>query len=352
MAEESDDQKTDLISQRRLHEAQEEGRLPIGRDAVMVAGLASGLIALSAVGLKLRDALVAVVGSALRQAGDHAAPTIPSAAGYAAFWALAVCAAAAIGPTLAVVIQTQGGFWPHLALPTLERLHQGKLTRLLSKDFWVDLALAVGKLLVVATVGWLALRADLLSLPALVTVDPVSQLGALFGPLLKTGIRVCVALGLLAGLELALTRLRFTSKLKMTRGEAKREHREEEGDPMLKGRRRRRARERAKGRATVEVPRADAVVVNPTHVAVAIRYRKEEGKAPRVIAKGKGQLAEIMRELALANGIPIVENIPLARMLYKRVKIGGSVPAETYKAVAAILAFVYRVSGRTPARAA
>jgi flagellar biosynthesis protein FlhB len=160
------------------------------------------------------------------------------------------------------------------------------------------------------------------------------------------------ALGFLAGLELALTRSRFTSKLKMTREEAKREHREEEGDPLLKNRRRRRARELAKGRATVEVPRADALIVNPTHVAIAIRYRKEEGKAPRVIAKGKGQLAEIMRELALAHGIPIVENIPLARLLHKRVKVGGSVPAETFRAVAAILAFVYRVSGRVPARAA
>jgi flagellar biosynthesis protein FlhB len=90
------------------------------------------------------------------------------------------------------------------------------------------------------------------------------------------------------------------------------------------------------------------VIVNPTHVAVAIRYRKGEGSAPRVIAKGKGQLAEIMRDLARSNGVPIVQDIALARVLYKRVKVGGSVPAETYRAVATILAFVYRVTGRTP----
>ena len=88
------------------------------------------------------------------------------------------------------------------------------------------------------------------------------------------------------------------------------------------------------------------VVVNPTHIAIALRYRAGEDKAPRVTAKGKGEKAEKMRELAREHGIPIVENIPLARLLYRKVKVGRSVPAETFKAVAAILAFVYRALGR------
>jgi len=138
----------------------------------------------------------------------------------------------------------------------------------------------------------------------------------------------------------------------MTRDEVKREGKEDNGDPMIKGKRRRRMREISKGRVAVEVPRADALLVNPTHIAIAIRYRKDEGAAPRVIAKGKGKLAEIMREIARENGIPIVEDIPLARLLYKRVKVGRSVPAETYKAVAAILAFVYRLTGKRPGGAA
>ena len=148
-------------------------------------------------------------------------------------------------------------------------------------------------------------------------------------------------------MELALTRHRFSKKMKMTREEAKREHREDEGDPMFRSRRRRRHRELLRGRAKIEVPRADVLVVNPTHIAIALRYRKSEGKAPKVIAKGKGELAEYMRDLARSNTIPIVEDIPLARLLYKRVKIGREVPAETYKAVAAILAFVYRLTGKS-----
>ena len=134
--------------------------------------------------------------------------------------------------------------------------------------------------------------------------------------------------------------------MRMTKEEAKREYKEDEGDPMLKGRRRKRHRELSKGRASKEVPLADALLVNPTHIAIAVRYRAGEGAAPRVTAKGKGQLAEYMRELARENGIPIVENIPLARLLYRRVKVGRAVPADTYKAIAAILAYVYRLTGR------
>ncbi len=345
MSDEEDD-KTELISQRRLHQAEEEGRLPIGRDAVTVAGLMGGVLALALAGPKLRDALVSVVGSAVRQAGSHAPAQIPGAARDVLLWTLAICVAAAVAPTIAVFAQTQGRIWPQLALPTLERLSQGKLTRLLSKDFWIDLGIAFLKVAAVGGAAWLALEGELKSLRNLIGVAPVDHLELTFAPLLKAAVKVIAALSALAALDLFFTRRKFFSKLKMTKAEAKREHREEEGDPMLKGKRRRKARELAKGRATVEVPRADAIVVNPTHIAIAIRYRKDEGKAPRVIAKGKGQLAEIMRDLARSHGIPIVQDVPLARLLYKRVKVGGSVPADTYKAVAAILAFVYRVTKR------
>ena len=101
------------------------------------------------------------------------------------------------------------------------------------------------------------------------------------------------------------------------------------------------------GKVRIEVPRADALIVNPTHIAIAIRYRRDEGRAPKVTAKGKGSLAEHMRALARENGVPIVQDIPLARLLYKKVKVGREIPAQTFKAVATILAFVYRVTGRS-----
>lgn len=204
------------------------------------------------------------------------------------------------------------------------------------------------KLLALAMVLWSSLKADFLTLPSLLDRSPGALVAALFAPMSRALGRVLVALFLIAGLDLALTRRRFHQRMTMTRDEAKREYKEEEGDPLLRGRRRRRHRELVKGRAKTEVPKADALVVNPTHIAVAIRYRRGEGKAPRVLFKGKGTQAERMREIARESGIPIVQDIPLARLLYKRVKVGREVPAETYRAVAAILAFVYRVTGRNP----
>ena len=168
----------------------------------------------------------------------------------------------------------------------------------------------------------------------------------LFGPLTKGAVKVLTVMALWAGVDIALTRCRFNQKMKMTKADARREAKEDEGNPQIKARRRRRHRELSRGRARIEVPRADAVIVNPTHIAIAIRYRADEDAAPRVTAKGKGVLAEMMRELARENGIPIVENIPLARLLYKRVKVGKSVPADTFKAVAAVLAYVYRLTGQ------
>jgi flagellar biosynthesis protein FlhB len=170
--------------------------------------------------------------------------------------------------------------------------------------------------------------------------------------LARTGVRLLAVAAILAGLELALTRWRFLRKMKMTKEEARREAREDEGDPLVRSRRKKRHRELARGVAAVEVPRADALIVNPTHVAVAIRYRRDEGRAPRVTAKGKGALAEYMRELARSHGVPIVQDVPLARLLHRKVKVGRAIPAATYKAVAAVLAYVYRITGRGAGREA
>jgi flagellar biosynthesis protein FlhB len=205
------------------------------------------------------------------------------------------------------------------------------------------------------TLGWTlwnTYAATFLSCPRMLGMSASSQLQAAYQPLGSGLARILSVVLLLAGVDLALTRYRYHQRMKMTKEEAKRDYREEEGDPAIRARRRRRHRELAKGIAKVEVPRADALIVNPTHIAIAIRYRPGEDQAPRVTAKGKGQLAEIMRELAHEHGIPIVEDIPLARLLYRRVKVGRSVPMETFKAVATILAYVYRVLGRNPMAAA
>ena len=343
--------KTEAASSKRLEKAHEEGNLPLGRDFNAVAGFVAGTFALMTFGIGIRDGLVklAVASSEALAAGWEGNPRslIPLIA-RPLLAAGAVCGIAALAGALAYVSQTRGGFWLSLAMPDISRVFSGgKLGKLFSKQTMLDMTLSLVKLLTVAWACWTTLHDDFLTLPRLLFSRPDVQFSMLFSPLAKGAVKVLTILGFWAGVDLAVQRMRFNKRMKMTKEEAKREYKEDEGDPMVKGKRRRKHRELSKGRASREVPRADALVVNPTHIAIAIRYRPGESSAPLVTAKGKGQLAEYMRELARENGIPIVENIPLARLLYRRVKVGKAVPADTYKAIAAVLAYVYRLTGRS-----
>jgi flagellar biosynthetic protein FlhB len=131
--------------------------------------------------------------------------------------------------------------------------------------------------------------------------------------------------------------------MRMSPDEVKREHREQEGDPMIRGRRKQRMRELAKRRIAAAVATADVVVVNPTHYAVALRYDDRTDAAPVVVAKGVDEQAEKIREIARNKSVPVLSRPPLARALYKHVKEGRAVPANLYRAVAEVLAYVYRI---------
>ena len=154
------------------------------------------------------------------------------------------------------------------------------------------------------------------------------------------------AMLLLAIVDLIVARRRVHAKMRMTPEELKREMREQEGDPQIKKQRRRRMRELAQRRIMATVPEADVVIVNPTHYAVALRYQPKRDDAPKVVAKGKNQVAARIREIARKAGVPILEKPPLARLLYRTVPEGAVVPPGLYQAVAEVLAFVYRMRSR------
>jgi flagellar biosynthesis protein FlhB len=352
MAEEQGPDRTEKATPRRLDQAHREGNIAVGRDIAMVASLTAASVTLLISGPELRASLVALVGhGAGFFASGRPGDLLPLCLRPALLIGLAIVAGVCAA-TIATVIQTRGGFWPELALPDISRVFgAGRLRSLFKGEIGANLGLALAKNLALGAVLWLVLRDEIVTLPRLLTADPSSQLGALFAPFVRGAVRILATLAAIAGADLALTRLRFAKRMRMTREELKREFREDEGDPLLRARRRRRHREAVKGRVRIEVPRADVLIVNPTHIAVAIRYRTGEDRAPRVTAKGKGVIAEAMRALAREHGIPIVENVALARLLHKRVKVGRVVPVETYRAVAAVLAFVYRTMRRAGAAA-
>ena len=135
---------------------------------------------------------------------------------------------------------------------------------------------------------------------------------------------------------------RYTKDLKMSKQEIRDEVKEVEGNPLMKSRIRRLQRDLARRRMMQEVPNATAVIVNPTHYAIALKYEMGGAGAPKVVAKGKNYLALRIKEKAIANRVPLIENPPLARSLYRSVEVGKAIPVDLYAAVAAILAYLYR----------
>jgi flagellar biosynthetic protein FlhB len=216
------------------------------------------------------------------------------------------------------------------------------LSRIFSKNGTVELIKNLCLLTVVSLISYQVLSKYLPLYPRLVLMD-ARQLMYWTGTITyQIFIRVAVFLVVLAFFDYMFQKRQFMEQLKMTKQEVKEEFKEMEGDPTTKGRIRRIQREMARKRMIADVPTADVVITNPTHYAVALMYKMETMDAPKVVAKGVGFLALKIRELAQQHDIPLVENKPLAQTLYKTVEVGETIPAELYKTVAEILAYIYK----------
>jgi flagellar biosynthetic protein FlhB len=207
---------------------------------------------------------------------------------------------------------------------------------------------SLAKILVVFMAAYLALHGELqrmLAEPVLDAHGTASRLASTLGRLV---IVAGAALAVLALIEYVQAKRTLMKRMRMTPEEIKREYREQEGDPQVRRRRRQRMREISRRRLVSSVKSADVVVVNPTEYAVALRYKAGEDRAPKVVAKGRGVVAERIRELARQNGVPILAQPPLARLLHKLVPEGREIPSNVYHAVAEVLAYVFRLrAGRS-----
>ncbi|HTZ44231.1 MAG TPA: EscU/YscU/HrcU family type III secretion system export apparatus switch protein [Jatrophihabitans sp.] len=261
-------------------------------------------------------------------------------------------AATAVLPLAVLVLVTsvasagsQGGIWfaPKLLVPKVNRLNPLKgLKRMFGPHGVWALVKSLLKLAVLGLVTYLSVRQLVPQLMAAGSLPLSAVLGSATGAALRL-IRLGAAAGLLMAIaDVAVTRRRNNKQLKMTKQEVKEEHKSNEGDPLLKGAIRSRALAISRNRMMADVPTADVVVVNPTHVAVALKYEASRG-APRVVAKGADHVAARIREVAEQNRVPMVQDIPLARTLYGSCEIGQEIPADLYQAVATVLAFVMRL---------
>lgn len=214
--------------------------------------------------------------------------------------------------------------------------------RILSKDALFELVKSILKIGIIVYVAYTSIRDHVDEVFILYDLS-LNQAVALVGTLIiNAGLKIAFVYLVVGIVDYIYQKHKFNEDMKMTKQEVKDEYKNTEGDPQIKGRQRQKMREVSRKRMMQDVPKADVVITNPTHLAVALKYDAGEGRAPVVLAKGEDYIAQRIKEIAKENNIEIVEDKPLARMLYHNVDIGAEIPPELYQAVAEVLAMIYR----------
>ncbi len=220
--------------------------------------------------------------------------------------------------------------------------------RIFSKRSLVELFKSIFKIIVIGYFLYLYLKDQIPLVPQFIFFDLPQSLATAADIIFTMAFQVVGVIMVMAAADYAYQKWQMTQDLKMSKQEVKDEYKQTEGDPQIKGKIRQKQRQMAMQRMMSEVPKADVIVTNPTHLAIALRYSKGM-VAPLVVAKGQDIVAERIKQIAREHHIMIVENKPVARALYQAVEVGGVVPAELYQAVAEILAYVYRIKHRRAA---
>ena len=346
---ESDQKGTEAPTQRRRDEARQDGQVVQSPDLNAAIALFTGLLTLTWFGGSIGRRLLNAIRSWFHEvpASDWTTFHTHWGARWMATEIVGVC-----GLLLALLIVMalalgflQVGFvisWKPLT-PDWNRLNLAKgLERLVSPESAVRGALGalkvVGLLVVSATILWF--RRDELDLSNFVSLADVLSFGWQLG--LSIGMALAGVTLALATIDYTVKWLRNEQKLRMTHEEIKREQKDDTGDPVLKVAMRRRQREAIRQGSVAEVPSATMVLTNPTHLAIAIRYDQATMAAPKVVAKGAGIFAKNIRETARKHGVPVMERKPLAQALYKSVKVGQEIPSEFFRAVAEVLAYIWK----------
>lgn len=352
MSGEADDsERTEEPSPEKLRRAREEGNIARSKDAGAVAATVACLLLLSALG---SSAFAGYRGFAeqcfahVSTAGTGGLKAALGNTGLALIYAmLPVAFAAAVAGTLIGMAEVGIQFNTQLLEPKWSRIDPlSKLGQLFSPSHGgITSVLTLLRIAVTFYVSYSVLKGELPALLRLPRAPLEQSVLVVLAICAKVAFWSVLALAVLSLLDYGYSYFKIHRSLRMTRQELKDELQQQEGDQKVKGKIRARARELAKRGIISEVKRADVIVANPTHVAVALRYRPEEG-APIVTAKGLDEVAQYIKKIARDHEIPVVESKALARALHAQVKVGRRIPVELYQAVAELLAYVYRIKKR------
>jgi flagellar biosynthesis protein FlhB len=350
VAEDSDLEKSEPASPRRLEQAREDGDVPRSRELATCTVLLAAGLGLWFTGEGLIRRINHMLASGLSFSREHAfdfnvllmhqgVGLSDVLIGLAPLFGILMLVA--LGSPLLI-----GGwlFSSKSLQPNFSRLNPlSGLGNMFSVRALIELLKAIGKTLLVGSIAWLVISSQIEEMLALST-EPLANGSAHLGRLLLAGfIAIVSGLVVIALIDAPYQMIHYANKLKMTREEVRQESKESDGDPMVKARIRQLQREMAKRRMMAEVPTADVVVTNPTHYAVALKYSEGKMRAPTVVAKGTDEIAAKIRELAAEHKIAMLEAPPLARALYRHTELGDEIPAALYTAVAEVLAYVFQL---------
>tara|TARA_B100001250_G_scaffold414174_1_gene451075 strand:+ start:2676 stop:3746 length:1071 start_codon:yes stop_codon:yes gene_type:complete len=353
MAEESSQEKTEEATPKRREEARKKGQVARSSELSSVAILMSGVLALGGLGSymfsKLSFFMVDVLSNAV-----FIELTPINVVGVLETWFNHYVLI--VGPLIVLLVlaallvnYAQVGilFTADPLIPKANRISPlSGIKRIFSSKGLVELLKGLFKIAAVAIMTYFTVKGELKSVVSYMDLG-VGQIFLSSGSLILTlFFRIVLLLLIMALLDYVFQRWDYEKNLRMTRQQVKEEFKQQEGDPLVSARVRNLQREMSRKRMMDDVAKADVIITNPTHVAVALKYDIENMQAPLVLAKGQRLVAERIKELGRQVGIPLVENKPLARALFKAVHIGGEIPEDLFKAVAQVLAFVFQLKRR------
>lgn len=350
MAEESDLEKTEPASERRLEKAREEGNVARSRELTTLVMLGTAIGGLWFTAGSLGGTLSAAIRRGLQfERGIAFEPSqMLARSGWMALEALLAMAplfAMMVVAALAAPMMLGGWMLSGKAVsPNFGKLDPlAGMARMFSTQTLAELFKALAKSLLIGGVACLVITDDLEAVMALMGQPASTALPHTIMLVARSCALIAATLLLAAVVDVPWQLWSYYKKLRMSREDVRQEHKESEGDPHIKAQIRRQQQAIAKRRMMAEVPKADIVVTNPTHFAVALKYIDGDMRAPRVVAKGTDLVAERIREIATANKVAILEAPPLTRALHKHTRLGDEVPTGLYTAVAEVLAWVYQL---------
>jgi flagellar biosynthetic protein FlhB len=352
---ESFEEKNELPTPKKREDARRKGQVARSRELPSIAVLMSGLIALLISGAYMYSQIQIMTGKVFSTVagGDlnHAVDLIFVKEILIIFILIMAPLMAANFATAIFANVLQVGFMASIESikPKLSKLDPIKGSkRLLSMQSVNELFKSLSKLGIVGTVAYFSIKAEMENVYSLIDMELPAIMSYILYSIMKIFIKCVLAMIVIVVADYAFQKWQFEKQLKMSKKEIRDELKSTEGDPLVKSRIRSIQMEMARKRMMQDVPQADVVITNPTHLAVAIQYDGTAMGAPKVVAKGAGSIALKIKEIARENQIPVVEDKPLARSLYKMVEIGGEIPGSLYQAVAGVLAYVYGLKNTHP----